>query len=81
MKFETFAEVGPYEQRQLTKDEPSCNNGCLRIRKYQITVELVEEPIEVIQARIRTLWAEKSHHHTPLLLAAAREYGIDDELE
>ena len=62
--FETFQEIDGYAKTQLIQSDPSCFNGMVRVRKYKVTVELVEEPIEVIQARIQKMWDEcKNHHH------------------
>lgn len=42
-----------------------------------ITVELVEEPIEVIRERILKLWRECDNwHHWDLLKSAAAESGL-----
>jgi hypothetical protein len=55
-------------------DAPSCLNGDVRVHKMRVTVELVDEPVEVIQARIQDLWERCSnyHHWDPLKQAAAK---------
>ena len=76
--FETFTEIGGYTKRQLISEEPTCFNGLVRVRKYKITVELVDEPVEVIQARIKKMWDEcKNHHHWLPLKAEAEKYGLE----
>ena len=58
----------------VRQEEPRVFNGSVTIRKYRITVELVDEPIEVLQARLIDL-AEKCdnfHHWTPLKREADR---------
>lgn len=48
--------------------EPSAFNGYVRVRKYRITIEMVDEPIEVIQQRLQELWdkCDNMHHYDPL---------------
>lgn len=76
--FETFRKIDDYTKSNLIKDEPSCFNGNVCVRKYKVTVELVEEPIEVIQARIQKMWDEcKNHHHWQPLKNEAKKYGLE----
>lgn len=57
--------------------EPEAFNQRVRVRRFRTTVELVEEPREVIAERIRKLWRENSNHHDrEALMAAAAEYGV-----
>lgn len=71
---ETFREVGDYELKgySFNNKEPSCFNGRVSIKKYKITVEVIEEPIEVYQERLEKLWIECDNHHHwgPLEMAA-----------
>jgi len=69
---ETFIEPSIYSQ-----PEPNCINSIVRVTLYRVTIERVEEPIEVIHDRIRKLWRESDNHHDwqPLRQAAAR-YGL-----
>ena len=82
-QFETFREFRESTQQNLTQDYPSCFNRIVRIKKYRITIEEVEETDEVIRDRIRKLWnspeVQGNHYYRSTLLAAAREYGIADE--
>lgn len=66
--FETFRNIGSYEITNLTQKEPSCFNGEVCVVKYRVTIEVVEEPVEVLQKRVRKLWRECDnwHHWTPL---------------
>lgn len=75
--FETFRKVGSYEIDNLTQEEPSCFNNMVRVVKYRITVEKVEEPIETIRARIQKLWDERAnfHHYQPLI-DIGKKYGM-----
>ena len=78
IEFETFRDIGHFEITGLTQKEPSCFNGMVRVTKSRITIEEVEEPVEVIQARIQKMWDEckNSHHHQPLK-AMAKKYGLE----
>lgn len=72
--FETFREIGAYDVGTLTRDKPSAFNGMVSVVKYRVTVERIEEPVEVIRARIQRLWDECDNHHqwAPLRAAAAQ---------
>lgn len=60
----------------LRQEEPSCFNGEVRFRKYRVTFERVDEPHEVLAARIQTLWdTTTNHHHTDSLRNAAASIG------
>ena len=75
---ETFCKVGSWELSNMLQKEPSCFNGIVRIKRYRVTVEEIEEPVEVLQARLQKLWEESDnmHHYNPLVLAA-KELGIE----
>ena len=76
MEFETFRTIGSFERGQITQAEPSCFNGFVRIHKYKITVEVIAEPIEVLEQRLQKLWDEcNNHHHVEPLRKAAKEIG------
>lgn len=76
--FETFREFDSYSSMNLTQDKPSCFNSMVRVRKYRVTVELIDEPIDVIRARIQKLWDESRNiHHAEPLLKAAKQAGFD----
>jgi hypothetical protein len=63
----------------IKSDTPDSFNGSVHIRKYKVTVEMVDEPIEVIQARIQELWDNCDNHHQwqPLQYMAAC-YGMPE---
>jgi hypothetical protein len=70
--------------RDVAQTEPSAYNGMVRIRRYRVTVELIEEPVEVLRDRLRKLWREdeKNHHHWAPMRTVAKELGMDpDELK
>lgn len=56
--FETFS-----KPNNITiSTEPSATNS-IRIRKYRVTVEEVQEPIEVLQERLLWLWHRNANQH------------------
>lgn len=73
--FETFREIDALDIHPQM--EPSCFNGRVRVQRYRITVELIDEPAEIIGARIRKLWEEcDNHHHHAPLMSAAKRHGV-----
>jgi len=74
--FETFRKIGVFEEGQLRQEEPSVWNGNVSVVKYRVTVEIVEEPIEEIHARIQKLHNESTNpHHLMPLKQAATKFG------
>lgn len=77
--FETFRKLGNYERGSLQAESPSCFNCIVSIRKYRITVEVIDEPKEVLIERLKHLWDNcDNHHHVGPLKAVGKELGIDD---
>lgn len=75
---ETFRDPRGYWLRQLKQEEPSSVNGDVEVRKYRVTVELIDEPDDVIRERIQKLWDEcKNYHHWQPLEAMAKKYGLE----
>jgi hypothetical protein len=75
---ETFREFGSWEIHQLQDNTFSCFNGNVRINKFRVTIEKVEEPIEVITARLQKLWEDcDNHHHWEPLKNAAKKYNYE----
>ena len=71
---ETF-QSPDYELRSLASGvhrEPSAFNGTVRVHRYRITAERIDEPADVIHERIRKLWRECDNYRmrTPLEMAA-----------
>lgn len=60
---ETFYPFGSFELNRPYGMCPTAFNGEVRVVKYRVTVEIVEEPKEVIQQRIQKLWEECDNHH------------------
>lgn len=76
--FETFNRPGEWEQQRMESKEPYCFNGSVGIRKYRVTFEEVDEPKDLLVARLRKLWSEcDNHHHWWPLRAEAAALGIE----
>lgn len=70
----TFCKPAPYNL--IIQEGPSCFNGRARVEKYKITVEKVEEPIEVIHERLQFLWDYSDNYHdSEPLKEKAKQYG------
>ena len=78
IEFETFRKVDAYARSQMEVPHPSCWNGDVRVRRYRVTIELIDEPVEIIQARLIELWAHEDNPHRmdPLCAEAAR-HGLN----
>lgn len=68
-----------HDLRDIRQTEPSAWNGDIRIRRYRITVELIDEPVEVLRDRLRALWrqTEPNHHRWGPMRAEAKRLGMD----
>lgn len=56
--------------------EPSCFNGEVAFERYRVTVERIEEPDEVLVARLVDLWETSDNiHDAPPLQKAAKWLG------
>lgn len=52
-------------------------NFGVKFRRYRITVEVIDEPVDVLKARLVKLWRGTSNHHDrPKLVAAAKTIGV-----
>ncbi len=75
---ETFLPVGYYERRILAQPEPSCWNGSVRVRKTRVTIQPIDEPREVVAARVQELWEHSdNYHHWEPLRRAADQLGYE----
>ncbi len=54
IEFETFRQISNYEISNLTFKKPSVINY-LSYRKYKVTIEPIEEPVEVYIERLNDL--------------------------
>ena len=78
VEIDTFRPFDGYASSQCRQDEPSCFNGIVRVRRWRIVAELVDEPVEVIAERLRKLWRESdNHHHWEPLKRAAASVGVE----
>jgi len=77
---ETFRRPGAWDRAQLQSAGAYCHNGTVGIRRYRITVEEIDEPVEVLRERVQDLWdrATNMHDWRPLREAAA---ALDYELK
>ena len=76
--FETFRNIGSCAIDGLTQKEPSCFNGSVSVVRYRVTIEVIKEPVEVLQERVRKLWREtKNMHHVGPLQNEAAKLGIE----
>lgn len=75
---ETFTNVRTFETRNLILDEPGCWNSEVRFRKTRVTIEIVEEPQEVLAARLQDIWDTcDNYHHVRPLRDAAESIGYE----
>lgn len=78
ISFDTFREFGSYDITGMKNNEPSCFNSRVRVKKFKVTIEQIEEPNEVYAERLNKLWREcDNHHHYHPLLGTAKEMGIE----
>lgn len=78
IEFETFREIGSYQINDLIQKNPSCFNSEIRVKKYKIIVEEIEEPDSIIRERIKKLWDECDNwHHWEPLKKYAKKYNLE----
>lgn len=72
--YDSFRE--PWGMSMNLTHAPFAFNGAVGVRKYRITVEMVEEPMAVIHERLEQLWLVcDNHHNWGALETAAEKYG------
>lgn len=72
--YETFSKPSSW-QLHIQK-EPHCFNGVVDIRMYRITIEVIDEPLEVITDRLEKLHLECDNwHHWSALDEQAKKYN------
>jgi len=78
IQFETFKHPSKYVIGLLTQDKPDVFNDVISWRKHVVTVEMVEEPVEVLTARLQEMWdtCENSHHWNAIK-AEAKKLGYE----
>ena len=62
----------------LRQTEPSAFNAIVDFRKWRITAEIMDEPVEVLRERLQSLWDHcDNHHHWKPLRASAKTVGLE----
>jgi len=76
--FDTFVHPTERSLSDFRQKDPSCFNGIVRVQKYRITVEPIDEDIEVVHSRLIELWlmCNNSHRAHDLSLYAEK-IGLD----
>jgi hypothetical protein len=75
--FDTFQWLDGYRESQMRQDEPYVWNGMVGVRKFRITVEPVDEPVDVLRQRVQDLWDKcDNHHNWQPLQAVATSLGM-----
>lgn len=78
MVIDHYGELG-WALRNLG-NQPSVTNGVIKVERYQIRVERVAEPDDVVIARLKRVWrtAERNvHHWDPVRSFAMKRFGWD----
>ena len=67
-QFETYRPISEFNILSMTDKEPCCWNDEVKIKRYKVTIEEIEEPVEVYAERLQKLWEEcdNYHHRTPI---------------
>ena len=75
--YETYGDPR-YAIERHYRPEPTAFNGIIEIRRYRITVELIDEPVEVLRERLKKLWreTERSMHRWDPMRAEALKLGM-----
>lgn len=75
---ESYDAPDAYTMGRFRNTRPSCFNGAVQVRRYRYTAELIDEPVEVIQARLLRLWRNcDNHHHYGPLQREAKKYDFE----
>lgn len=65
---------------RLGHDHACCFDGVVSVERYQVRVEKIDEPDDVIEARLKKLWRETERNiHTwhPMRAYAMKRFGWD----
>lgn len=77
MMFTTFQDP-EFAVRRSVLIAPNVWNGEVHVRQYIVTIERMEEPKEVIRARLQKLFEESENHHEwGPLQGAAHSVGVE----
>lgn len=61
--FETFRDFSKYDVANLSYNVPFCYNETISIRKRKVTIEIIDEPREVLIERVQAMWDECDNFH------------------
>ena len=79
---ETYRKPDAYVVDVLMRKDPFVFDSEVSVRRWRVTFEAIEEPVEVLMERIEKLRREtQNHHHWRPLHAAARELGFEPDPE
>lgn len=74
--YETYNRIDPWLIDHLVSTKPTCFNGDIRIKRYRITIEEIQEPNVILGQRLQKLWEECDNwHHHDNLITTAKEIG------
>lgn len=75
IEFQAFNKPDCYALKSMRDhfSEPSCFNGIVHFRQCRVVAELMEEPTDILYARLLKLWHQSDNFHDdkPLREAAA----------
>ena len=73
--FFTFKDITEYDVDNLKwYSTPYCFNETISIRKRKVTIEIIDEPREVLIERVQGMWDECDNiHYRPLIKAEAKK--------
>jgi hypothetical protein len=75
--FDFFGAPSYFDLMQYEGKSPSCFNGNVKVERYRVTFERVDEPDDLVRERLVALWrASDNHHHVGPLRAKAAKYGL-----
>lgn len=72
MVVEMFQDPRWWLHDRSQNSEPSCVNF-LSFRKWRVTAEIIDEPIEVLRERLQELWENNTNHYRQAELEKAAE--------
>ena len=80
--FETYRPPGSMAIADMQDTRPSVVNS-ISIRRYEVTIRRIEEPVEVLRERLLRLWreSERNMHTWDPMHNAARDLGIENPCE
>ena len=72
----TYKHIEQYDLRNLQEEAPYVRNHSIGYRKYAITIELIDEPNDVLCERLEHLWVSSTNHHdSDVLRSEAKKLG------